>query len=151
MEIECYSTAPDDKIYCHFCYCAKNAKPREVDVVEISGPKRLSNIFFDAREVAARIYAAMRRAGIKAIYARFYVQAAILNVSKRTLRDWVTRLKSEGHLFSREKEIGWPKFIHDDKIRILVVWILRMRDSRTIVRIRDPLLFLTKKIEYRGI
>ena len=89
-----------------------------MDVAEISAPKRLSGSGFEAREVAARIYAAMRRARIKAAEARSFVQAVIPNVSEPTLRDWVTRLPSEGHLFASEKGSGRPECIHNDKIRI---------------------------------
>lgn len=73
-----------------FLIAPKTANPRDVNVVESSGPKRLSGIAFEAREVAERIYAAMQHAGIKATDARSCVQAAIPNISEPILRDWVT-------------------------------------------------------------
>ena len=73
------------------------------------------------------------------------MQAGIPNVSERTLRNWVTRLQSGGHLFASKKDSGRPECIHDDKIGILVGWILTKTHSRTIVRIKDALLFLTDK------
>ena len=124
-----------------FVIAPEMANPREVGVVESSAPKRLSGIGFEAREVAARIYAAMRCAGIKTADARSYVQAGIPNVNERTLRDWVRRLQSDGHLFAGEKGSGQPECIHDDNIRILVGWILKKTDSGTIVRMKDALLF----------
>ena len=57
--------------------------------------KRLSGIGFEAREVAARMYASMRRAGIDVQDARAHVQAAIPNVSDRTLRRWVSHIDTK--------------------------------------------------------
>ena len=68
------------------------------------------------------------------------------NVSGRTLRDWITRLQSEGYLFASEKDSGRSEYVIDDKIRILVEWILTKKYSGTIVRMKRALLFLTNKL-----
>ena len=104
--------------------------------------KRLSGIGFEAREVAARMYASMRRAGIDVQDARAHVQAAIPDVSDRTLQRWVSHIGTKSALFVNEKSSGRPGCVDDEKIRVLVGWILTTTDSGTIVKIKDAAEFL---------
>lgn len=108
-----------------------------------TAPARLSGFSFETREVAARIYLSLRRSGMKANDARSHIQSAIPNVSERTLRHWVTQFESQGPLFSQEKGSGRPKCLNDEKIRILVGWILTSTDFGKIVTMKKAHSFLT--------
>lgn len=96
--------------------------------------ERLSGIGFGAREVAARIYSSMRAGGVPAGDAHRHVSAVLPGVSLRTLQRWNRGFEAEEGIFVDEKGAGRPRSVPDEKMRILVGWVLTETESGNIVR-----------------
>lgn len=100
-------------------------------------PPLPAQLSWDQRDLIARVALAYRADGHSWEQTLTFLQRVHPGLQERSVRRWATDLLQKGHVFALEKNSGRPRVVQEEKLRLLVGWILYETDSGEIIKLDD--------------